>query len=75
MGGAGSLIKAGTGILALCGSNTYSGGTTVSAGTLQLGDGVANNGHIQGNIVNNAAVTFANPALRPTRARSAAVVL
>ena len=28
-GGAGSLIKAGTGIFTLCGSNTYSGGTTV----------------------------------------------
>jgi autotransporter-associated beta strand protein len=35
-GGAGSLIKAGTGILTLSGSNTYSGGTVVDAGTLIL---------------------------------------
>lgn len=30
----GSLIKAGTGVLTLAGANTYSGGTTVKAGTL-----------------------------------------
>ena len=29
----------GTGILTLLGSNTYSGGTTISAGTLQVGNG------------------------------------
>jgi autotransporter-associated beta strand protein len=52
----------GTGILILTASNTYTGGTSVSSGTLQLGDGVANNGYVQGNILNNAAVTFANPS-------------
>ena len=45
-----------------CRFNTYTGGTTVTAGTLQLGDGVANNGYVQGNILNNGAVAFANPA-------------
>ena len=42
--------------------NTYSGLTTVSGGTLRLGDGATNTGNVAGNIVNNAAVTFANPA-------------
>jgi autotransporter-associated beta strand protein len=60
--GNGSLTKSGAGTLTLTGSNTYSGGTTVSAGTLQLGDGAANNGYVQGNILDNAAVAFANPA-------------
>jgi fibronectin-binding autotransporter adhesin len=52
----------GTGTLILTASNTYAGGTAVSAGALQLGDGVANNGYVQGNILNNGAVTFASPA-------------
>src|SRR4029077_7999527 len=35
MSGSGSLTKQNTGTLILTGANTYSGGTTVSAGTLQ----------------------------------------
>ncbi len=62
VGGSQGLTKLGGGTLVLAASNVYTGGTTVSAGTLQLGDGVANNGYVQGNILNNAAVTFANPA-------------
>ncbi len=36
MSGPGSLIKVGTGILTLSGTNTYTGNTTVNAGTLAL---------------------------------------
>jgi fibronectin-binding autotransporter adhesin len=39
--GAGSLIKIGTGTQVLSSSNTYSGGTTVDSGTLQLAFGSA----------------------------------
>ncbi len=41
MGGPGSLIKAGTGTMILTGNNTYIGTTTVTAGTLQIGNNTA----------------------------------
>jgi autotransporter-associated beta strand protein len=37
LSGAGSLVKVGTGTLALTGTNTYGGGTTVSDGLLEIG--------------------------------------
>lgn len=51
--GIGALIKDGAGNLTLSGANTYSGGTTVSGGIL-----TGNTNSLQGNILNNAAVTF-----------------
>jgi fibronectin-binding autotransporter adhesin len=60
--GSGSLTKLGQGKLTLTGTNSCTGQTTVSAGTLQLGDGSANNGIVGGNVVNNSALVFANPA-------------
>jgi fibronectin-binding autotransporter adhesin len=51
--GAGGLQKDDVDTLVLTGANTYSGGTTVSAGVLR-----GNATSLQGNIVNNATVTF-----------------
>jgi autotransporter-associated beta strand protein len=59
--GSQTLVKTGSGLLELTASNTYNGNTTISGGTLQLGDGVSNNGSVAGNIINNATLTFANP--------------
>ncbi len=60
--GSGSLTQMGPGTVALTGSNTYTGGTAISGGTLQLGDGANINGSVAGNIVNSAHLTFANPS-------------
>ena len=51
--GSGSLTKTGAGTLILTGTNTYTGGTTVSDGILK-GD----TDSLQGDIANNAAVVF-----------------
>ncbi|NLG16032.1 MAG: hypothetical protein GX556_01735 [Fibrobacter sp.] len=55
--GTGVLSKLQNSTLILTADNTYNGGTTVSAGTLQLGDN-STAGSVTGNITNNAAVTF-----------------
>jgi fibronectin-binding autotransporter adhesin len=50
--GAGSISKSGGGALTLSGANTYTGGTTIAAGTLQLGNG-GTTGSIVGNVLDN----------------------
>ncbi|TFY90662.1 transporter [Pseudomonas nabeulensis] len=52
--GSGGIDKTDAGTLLLTGANTYSGGTTVSAGTL-VGDSTS----LQGGIINNALLVFA----------------
>jgi autotransporter-associated beta strand protein len=51
--GNGSVVKNGAGTLTLTGTNKYTGGTTVNAGTLQ-----GTTTSLQGSIANNAAVIF-----------------
>jgi outer membrane autotransporter protein len=55
--GTGSLTKSGAGTLTLTGANSHTGGTTVSGGTLQIGDG-GTSGSVSGDVVNNAALAF-----------------
>jgi fibronectin-binding autotransporter adhesin len=53
-----SLTKVGTGTLYLTGANTHSGGTTISAGTLQVGDNTATGTLGTGAVVDNASLMF-----------------
>ncbi|MEP5367225.1 autotransporter domain-containing protein, partial [Parvibaculum sp.] len=52
-GGSFGIVKTGAGTLSLTGTNSYTGGTTVSAGTLK-----GNTSSLVGDIVNNAALAF-----------------
>ena len=54
-----ALTKGGPGTLELIGPNTYTGGTSIAAGTLQLGDGnPAHDTVLAGNISNNGALVI-----------------
>ncbi len=55
--GGGRLAMTGAGTLVLTGSNNFSGGTTISACTLQLGDG-GTSGSIAGDVLNNGTLAF-----------------
>lgn len=61
LNGSGALVKYGNGCLCLTGTNTYSGGTVVDGGTLQLGDGTSGHDGIVSasyGVVNNATVVY-----------------
>ncbi|MBE1159678.1 autotransporter-associated beta strand repeat-containing protein [Dyella acidiphila] len=55
--GSGALTKIDGGSLVLAADNSYTGGTTVSGGTLQLGNG-GSAGSVAGDIANNGTVVF-----------------
>jgi outer membrane autotransporter protein len=55
--GAGQLVQAGTGTTILTADNTYTGATTISAGTLQLGSG-GTTGSVVGDVANNGTLAF-----------------
>jgi autotransporter-associated beta strand protein len=57
MSGTGGFTKAGAGTLVLTATDTYSGGTVISGGTLQIGSG-GTTGSIVGNVTDNSALVF-----------------
>ena len=57
VGGTGALTKAGTAALVLAGDATHAGGTTVNAGTLQIGAG-GTTGWLAADIANYGTVAF-----------------
>ncbi len=58
LAGTSGLTKSGSGTLILTGSNSYSGGTTVSAGTLQVGSGGTAGSLGSGAIAVNGSLVF-----------------
>jgi rhamnogalacturonan endolyase len=52
------VLKKGAATFTLDGANTYSGGTIISAGTLQIGSGGATGVPGSGNVTNNSALVF-----------------
>ena len=56
--GSGTLTQSGTGTTILTGSNSYTGTTTISTGTLQVGNGGASGTLGTGAVVDNASLVF-----------------
>ncbi len=60
MSGTGGFVKSGPGTLSLTAANTYTGVTTISGGTLQIGDG-GTGGSIIGDVVDNGRLPSTGP--------------
>jgi fibronectin-binding autotransporter adhesin len=56
--GTGTVTKDGAGTLTFAGANTYTGATTISAGTLQIGNGGTSGSLGSGAVTDNAALSF-----------------
>src|SRR5204862_540159 len=56
--GSGALVQAGTGTTILTGNNSYCGATTISAGTLQIGNGGTTGSLGTGSVTNNGTLAF-----------------
>jgi len=55
--GSGTFVQSGSGTVVVLANNTYTGGTTINAGALQIGDGHTA-GSIVGNVTDNASLVF-----------------
>ncbi len=55
--GSGALVKTGAGTMVMTGAGSYSGGTTIAAGVLQIGDG-GTAGSIAGDVANDGTLVF-----------------
>jgi len=60
--GAGQVVQLGDGTLILTAANSYAGGTTISAGILQIGNNTAGGSPGSGAILNNSALAFSRSA-------------
>lgn len=56
--GAGALVKEGAGALTLSADHTYTGSTTISGGTLQVGDGGATGSLATSEVINNGTLKY-----------------
>ena len=67
--GSGKLAQTGTGMLTLLGSNTYTGSTTISAGTLQVGNGTTAAALGTGTVTDSGTLVFNLPGAPILRRR------